>query len=42
MPHKLPLRVIHVSGQDDSYRAVELNTHSPLTKGWHAAKYVTI
>lgn len=39
MPRKLPFRVIHASGQDDSYRASELNYHSPLTKGWQASRY---
>ncbi|XP_078338788.1 centrosomal protein of 104 kDa-like isoform X2 [Crassostrea virginica] len=39
MPRKLPFRVIHVSGQDESYRAAELNYHSPLTKGWQASRY---
>ncbi|XP_033763312.1 centrosomal protein of 104 kDa-like isoform X1 [Pecten maximus] len=39
MPRKLPFRVVHVSGQDDGYKAKELNTHSPLTRGWQAAKF---
>ncbi|XP_048780572.1 centrosomal protein of 104 kDa-like isoform X3 [Ostrea edulis] len=39
MPRKLPFRVLHVSGQDESYRAAELNYHSPLTKGWQASRY---
>ncbi|XP_061197353.1 centrosomal protein of 104 kDa-like isoform X1 [Saccostrea echinata] len=39
MPRKLPFRVIHVSGQDESYRAAELNYHSPLTKGWQSSRY---
>ncbi|XP_076086255.1 centrosomal protein of 104 kDa-like isoform X1 [Mytilus galloprovincialis] len=39
MPRKLPFRVIHASGQDESYRASELNYHSPLTKGWQASRY---
>ncbi|KAK3104885.1 hypothetical protein FSP39_012411 [Pinctada imbricata] len=39
MPRKLPFRVLHVSGQDDSYRAAELNYHSPLTKGWQSSRY---
>lgn len=39
MPRKLPFRVVHVSGQDDGYKALELNVHSPLTRGWQAARY---
>ncbi|XP_041377426.1 centrosomal protein of 104 kDa-like [Gigantopelta aegis] len=39
MPVKIPFRVVHASGQDDSYRAAELNNHSPLTKGWSSARY---
>ncbi|XP_069110819.1 centrosomal protein of 104 kDa-like isoform X1 [Argopecten irradians] len=39
MPRKLPFRVVHVSGQDDGYKAIELNTHSPLTRGWQASKF---
>ncbi|CAH1776232.1 unnamed protein product [Owenia fusiformis] len=39
MPTKLPFRVIHVSGQDEHFKAVELNTHSPLTKGWQSARF---
>ncbi|XP_071110033.1 centrosomal protein of 104 kDa-like isoform X1 [Haliotis cracherodii] len=39
MPTKLQFRVVHVSGQDDSYRAAELNNHSPLTKGWQSSRF---
>ncbi|XP_035829419.1 centrosomal protein of 104 kDa [Aplysia californica] len=39
MPHKLHFKVIHASGQDDVYRALELNHHSPLTKGWQSARF---
>ncbi|KAH9514057.1 hypothetical protein Btru_030100 [Bulinus truncatus] len=39
MPHKLHFKVIHASGQDDVYRASELNHHSPLTKGWQSARF---
>ncbi|XP_021361022.1 centrosomal protein of 104 kDa-like isoform X2 [Mizuhopecten yessoensis] len=39
MPRKLPFRVVHVSGQDDGYKAIELNVHSPLTRGWQASRY---
>ncbi|XP_055864407.1 centrosomal protein of 104 kDa-like isoform X2 [Biomphalaria glabrata] len=39
MPHKLQFKVIHASGQDDIYRASELNHHSPLTKGWQSARF---
>ena len=40
MPHKLAFKVTHASGQDDVCRASELNYHSPLTKGWQAARYM--
>jgi hypothetical protein len=40
MPHKIPFKVIHASGQDENFRAAELNHHNPLTKGWQSAKYV--
>lgn len=39
MPHKLLFKVIHASGQDDIFRASELNHHSPLTKGWQSARF---
>ncbi|XP_060582149.1 centrosomal protein of 104 kDa-like isoform X2 [Ruditapes philippinarum] len=39
MPHKIPFKVIHASGQDENFRAAELNHHNPLTKGWQSAKY---
>ncbi|KAJ8320817.1 hypothetical protein KUTeg_002404 [Tegillarca granosa] len=39
MPTKLELRIVHVSGQDESYKGSELNRHSPLTKGWQAGRY---
>ncbi|CAG5136224.1 unnamed protein product, partial [Candidula unifasciata] len=39
MPQKLHFKVIHASGQDDVYRASELNYHSPLTKGWQSARF---
>ena len=39
MPNKVPFRVTHVSGQDDNYRAIELNMHSPTTKGWQSARF---
>ncbi|RUS82487.1 hypothetical protein EGW08_009750, partial [Elysia chlorotica] len=39
MPHKLVFKVIHASGQDDIFRASELNHHSPLTKGWQCARF---
>ncbi|XP_059170552.1 centrosomal protein of 104 kDa-like isoform X3 [Physella acuta] len=39
MPHKLHFKVIHASGQDDIYRASELNHHSPLTKGWQSSRF---
>lgn len=39
MPHKLAFKVTHASGQDDVCRASELNYHSPLTKGWQAARF---
>ena len=35
---KLNFKVTHVSGQDEGYRASELNYHSPLTKGWQSSK----
>lgn len=39
MPQKIPFRVIHASSHDDNYQVHELNTHSPLTRGWQSAKY---
>ncbi|XP_064642037.1 centrosomal protein of 104 kDa-like isoform X2 [Lineus longissimus] len=39
MPQKIPFRVIHVSGQDDVYKAVELNSHSPTTRGWQSQRF---
>ncbi|XP_067659382.1 centrosomal protein of 104 kDa-like isoform X1 [Haliotis asinina] len=39
MPTKIQFRVVHVSGQDDSYRATELNSHGPLIKGWQSSRY---
>ncbi|BFZ23710.1 hypothetical protein BsWGS_26748 [Bradybaena similaris] len=39
MPQKLHFKVVHASGQDDVYRASELNHHSPLTKGWQSARF---
>ncbi|KAK6175353.1 hypothetical protein SNE40_013837 [Patella caerulea] len=39
MPYKLPFRVVHVSGQDDNFKASELNTHGPLTKGWQSSRF---
>ena len=30
----------HASGQDENFRAAELNTHSPLTRGWSSSRYV--
>ena len=39
MPAKVPFRVAHVSGQDENYKAVELNHHSPTTKGWNSSRY---
>ena len=38
MPNKLAFKVTHASGQDEVHRASELNYHSPLTKGWQAAR----
>ncbi|XP_050411830.1 centrosomal protein of 104 kDa isoform X3 [Patella vulgata] len=39
MPYKLPFRVVHVSGQDENFKASELNTHGPLTKGWQSSRF---
>ncbi|XP_074654970.1 centrosomal protein of 104 kDa-like [Tubulanus polymorphus] len=39
MPRKVPFHVIHVSGQDDLHKAAELNTHSPITKGWQSQRF---
>ncbi|XP_064610541.1 centrosomal protein of 104 kDa-like isoform X2 [Liolophura sinensis] len=39
MPQKVALKVVHVSGQDESYKASELNHHSPLTKGWQSTRF---
>ncbi|ELT95484.1 hypothetical protein CAPTEDRAFT_170133 [Capitella teleta] len=39
MPVKQTFRVIHASGQDDHHKAVELNNHSPVTKGWHSSRF---
>ncbi|XP_013412883.1 centrosomal protein of 104 kDa isoform X2 [Lingula anatina] len=39
MPGKLEFRVVHVSGQDDGFKATELNTHSPTTKGWQSSRF---
>lgn len=41
MPTKVLFRVIHVSGQDENHKAVELNAHSPTTKGWQSNRYTT-
>lgn len=38
MPQKVAIKVVHVSGQDESYKASELNHHSPLTKGWQSTR----
>ncbi|PAA51401.1 hypothetical protein BOX15_Mlig022803g1 [Macrostomum lignano] len=39
MPSKLPIRVVHVSGQDEGYPAIELNRHSPTTRGWVSSRF---
>ena len=38
MPSKTAFRVVHVSGQDEKFKAVELNIHSPTTKGWQSGR----
>ena len=40
MPEKVSFHVAHASGQDENFRAAELNTHSPLTRGWSSSRYV--
>jgi hypothetical protein len=42
MPTKQTFKVIHASGQDDHHKAVELNTHSPVTKGWHSSRLIAL
>ncbi|XP_067946532.1 centrosomal protein of 104 kDa-like [Watersipora subatra] len=39
MPEKVAFHVVHVSGQDDNLKATELNTHSPLTRGWSSSRF---
>jgi len=39
MPEKVSFHVVHASGQDDNFRAAELNTHSPLTRGWSSSRF---
>lgn len=39
MPHKIPFRVVHVSGQDENFKAVELNSHNPNVRGWHSTRF---
>ena len=36
---KLDFRLTHFSGEDAEYRAVELNKHTPSTKGWQTARF---
>ena len=41
MPEKITFHVVHASGQDENLRATELNTHSPLTRGWSSSRYIS-
>ncbi len=37
--NKLAFRVSHFSGEDAEYRAIELNAHTPETKGWQTQRF---
>ncbi|XP_069676060.1 centrosomal protein of 104 kDa isoform X2 [Periplaneta americana] len=37
MPHKIGFTVVHASGEDERYRASELNAHGPTVVGWQSA-----
>lgn len=39
MPHKIGFRVNYVSGEDDKFRAKELNSHGPTVRGWQSPKF---
>uniref|UniRef100_T1JB15 TOG domain-containing protein n=1 Tax=Strigamia maritima TaxID=126957 RepID=T1JB15_STRMM len=42
MPHKIVFRVASVSGEDEKFRAKELNTHGPTIQGWHSPKFMHV
>ena len=36
---KLKFKVIHCAGEDPEYPVMELNSHSPNTKGWQSPRF---
>ena len=36
---KLKFEVVHFSGEDLEYPAIELNEHTPMTRGWQSARF---
>ncbi|XP_073987115.1 centrosomal protein of 104 kDa isoform X2 [Rhodnius prolixus] len=38
MPKKVEFKVVYASGEDDKFRASELDDHGPTVRGWQSAK----
>lgn len=39
MPKKINFHLVHASSEDDDHRAIQLNVHSPSTKGWQSVRF---
>ena len=39
MPHKVSFEIEAFSGEDERYKAQELNVHGPLVKGWQSQRF---